>query len=379
MSSKSLPHHGAGVSESESAGKFIYLACPWSPIGGGMYKVVDYLVQAQLQDGRLRPLDTRGVGSAAASTVVLLSAIGRILAGRLQGRLAGVHVHMAERLSTWRKGLLVLFCRAVGVPVILHLHAAQMHLEFGKLSRGAKWLVRTIFAQADRCVVLGPRYQRFVTETLRVPAARVDVVNNGVPRPTASRRSDVPGRQPVILFLGNLLERKGVSDLLHALSSPSMQTLDWQAVFAGGGDVEGYRRKAAELGLADRANFVGWADQAKASALMSTADVLVLPSYDEGLPLVILEALANGVAVVCTPVGEIPDVFRHGETAHFVEPGDVPGIASALAHLISDGEYRRGLEARGHALYERQFSLDVFADRVGQLHRESFGLSARES
>lgn len=369
---------GAGATDSE-AGRFIYLACPWSPIGGGMYKVVDYLVQAQRQNDRLRPLDTRGTGSAAASMVVMLSALAQILHGRLRGRLAGVHVHMAERLSTWRKGLVVLFCRAVGVPVILHVHAAQLHLEYAKSNRLAQWLVRTMFANADHCIVLGPRYQRFVTETLGVPAGRVDIVNNGVPRPAAARRVDVPGRRPLMLFLGNLLERKGVSDLLHALAGSTMQALDWQAVFAGGGDVDGYRHKASELGLADRARFVGWADQAKASALMATADVLVLPSYDEGLPLVILEALANGVAVVCTPVGEIPDVFQHGDTAHFVTPGDVPAIEAALAKVISDPEYRRGLETRGHALYERQFSLDVFADRVAQLHQERFGLSARES
>ena len=67
---------------------------------------------------------------------------------------------------------------------------------------------------------------------------------------------------------------------------------------------------------------------------MAAADVLVLPSYDEGLPLVILEALAIAVAVVCTPVGEIPTALSNGVNAHFVKPGDVAGIAAGLHRTL---------------------------------------------
>jgi hypothetical protein len=111
----------------EQDGRFIYIACPWSPTGGGMYKVADYLIQAQSRTppayaAHLRPLDTRGPGSAMASIWFLLVAIFAIARGRLTGKLAGVHVNMAEKLSLLRKGTVVVACRALGVPVVIHLH-----------------------------------------------------------------------------------------------------------------------------------------------------------------------------------------------------------------------------------------------------------------
>ena len=108
---------------------------------------------------------------------------------------------------------------------------------------------------------------------------------------------------------------------------------------------------------------------------MAQADVLVLPSYDEGLPLVILEALANGVAVVCTPVGEIPAVLSNGVTACFVQPGDVPGIAEGLQRVLNDPVFRQSLEKNGRRLYEEKFSLHRFFLSLARVHQRHFGIA----
>ena len=116
--------------------------------------------------------------------------------------------------------------------------------------------------------------------------------------------------------------------------------------------------------------FAGWVDQAGAAACLAEADALVLPSYDEGLPLVILEALSLGVPVVTTPVGAIPEVLDDGDTALLVPPGDVDALAGALARLAGDAALAARLSERGRALYEREFTLPVFAERVAALHAE---------
>ena len=103
---------------------------------------------------------------------------------------------------------------------------------------------------------------------------------------------------------------------------------------AGGGPVDIYRALAAELGIADRVTFTGWVSQDAARALMVNSDALILPAYDEGLPLVILEALASRTPVICTPVGSIPEVLEDRRTALFVSPGDEAGIAAAILTLI---------------------------------------------
>lgn len=366
--------------------KYIYIACPWNPDGGGMFKVADYLIQSQHvvtagepQHAVLVPLDTRGDGSAVASFGMLLLALGRIAKGRLTGGLAGVHVNMAERLSLFRKAVVVVFTRALGLPVVLHLHAAQLHHFYQQLAAPLQWLVRWSFSRANQVVVLGRESQAFVVDVLRVPADRVCIVINGVPQPAVQRRPEdaaAPTRR--LLFLGNLSERKGVSDLIAALGiSQVARQAGFEAVFAGKGDIAGYQTKAELAGVSQVVKFAGWADQQLAATLMANADVLVLPSYDEGLPLAILEALANGTAVICTPVGEISHAITAGTEALFVPPGDVRALAAAIDAVLGQPDLRRSLQKNGRALYEREFSLEKFADSIAKVHLASFGVASR--
>lgn len=110
---------------------------------------------------------------------------------------------------------------------------------------------------------------------------------------------------------------------------------------------------------------------------MAQTDVLVLPSYDEGLPLAILEALANGVAVVCSPVGEIPAVLSDGLNACFVQPGDITGLAAALQRVLRQPDFMEKLERNGRAIYEKKFSLPRFFASVARIHKHHFGISAQ--
>jgi glycosyltransferase involved in cell wall biosynthesis len=358
---------------------FIYLVCPYAPLGGGMYKVMDYLLQAQHDfpgSPELRVLDTRGGGPVLFTPVVLIAALFQLFWARLTGRVAGVHVNMAERLSVVRKGLIVVVAHHIGLPTVLHLHAAQLPQFYRSLPSWAKRLLRYVFSVADEVVVLGHASKRFVADVLQVPETRITILINGVPGP-AKRLEPRHHDGPVhIVFLGNLLERKGVTDLLNALGRQELAELQWKATFAGGGDIEKYRAAVAERNLLDRVSFPGWQNQEQADQLVSTADILALPSYDEGLPLVILEALGRTTAVLCTPVGEIPDELTDGENAVFVTPGDVPGIAVALADLVAHPDKRAKIALAGRALYEERYGMGVFFNNLLAIYRRVFDRAA---
>jgi glycosyltransferase involved in cell wall biosynthesis len=373
LSSSALPAADAG-----RRSRFIYIAAPWTPVGGGMYKVTDYLIQSQAaqpaQDAaQLRPLDSRGGKSAAFSIWVLLTALAKILAGRVTGQLAGVHVNVAERLSWVRKGTIIAFSHLVGVPVVLHLHA-QMHRFYAGLPGPLQALTRWVFGLADVVAVIGPNARRFVTDELKVPADRVEIVINGVPDATEPRRIKRPGAVQRVLFLGNLSQRKGVDDLLRALALPGFDRAKVEVTMAGG-DTGEYEAQARELGITDFVKFPGWCDQAQTAQLLAAADVLVLPSYDEVLPLVILEALANGVAVVTTAVGEVPSLLTDGVDTLYVKPGDARDIAAGLQKVLGDPQLQETLEHNGQALYRRQFSLPGFFAAVARIHRRAFGIA----
>jgi glycosyltransferase involved in cell wall biosynthesis len=377
LSTQALPAPAAA----DSTGLYIYIACPWTPVGGGMFKVADYLIQSQAAQtpphaAQLRPLDSRGAASPAFSLWVLMTALAKIVRGRLSGRLAGVHVNLATRMSLFRKGAIIAACRAVGVPVVLHLHA-DMQRYYAALPAILQRMTQWIFAMATSVVVIGPVARHFVIQALRVPAKRVAIVINGVPDAAEPRRKPQPGGPQRMLFLGNLSERKGLSVLLRALSKPGFDRTRLQVVIAGGGDVPGYQAQARSLGIDEFVKFEGWCDQQKTARLLAASDVLVLPSIEEVLPLVILEALANRVAVVCTPVGEIPSLLTDGVDARFVTPGDVDDLTAVLQDMLQEPALLEAMGHNGQALYEQQFSLPQFFSNVARIHQRAFGVAAQ--
>jgi glycosyltransferase involved in cell wall biosynthesis len=359
--------------------RYIYIACPWTPLGGGMFKVADYLIQSQAERlpaeaARLRALDTRGAGSPARSLWVLLTAIAKIAAGRLQGGLAGVHVNVAERMSLFRKGTLIVVCAALGVPAVLHLHA-QMHRFYGSMPAALRGLTRWVFSLPQAVIVIGPAARNFVIEVLHVPAERVRVIINGVPEPDPAFGLARTRTQRRVLFLGNLSDRKGLPDLLQALAQPVLDTSRLEVTIAGGGDVALYQAQAQELGVAGVVRFEGWCDQAKVSRLLANCDMLVLPSHDEVLPLAILEALAHGVAVVTTAVGEIPSLLTDGADAVFVTAGNPASIATAMQQVLTTPGLKQLLARNGRALYLRHFCLASFFTDVASVHQRCFGVA----
>lgn len=365
----------------------IFIACPWTPLGGGMFKVADYLIQNQHPEqvtpenrATLLPLDTRGEKGAFGSLFYLTGALFKLLFARIRGQVSGVHVNMAERLSLFRKSTVVVFSRLIGIKVILHLHAAQLHHFYKKLPAPLKWWTRWSFSRANLVVVLGENAKKFVKDDLRVPEEKIHIILNGVPEPIFDRQPYSKTHDKVrVMFLGNLSERKGVSDLLDAISqSKAFQNDQAEAIIVGSGEVDFYQNKAKKLKVDQHVTFTGWADQKQAAEWMSTADILTLPSYDEGLPLVILEALGNGVAVSCTPVGEIAFNLTHDQNAVFTEPGDNASLAAALDKLILDQAYRERIAQAGRQLYEQGFSIDAFADSVAETHQKVFGKTSRD-
>jgi glycosyltransferase involved in cell wall biosynthesis len=348
------------------------LVAPFAASGGGMGRIMAYLAAHGADGIRFEMVESRGGGAAVVSPWHLLRAAARIVAASLRPAPAVVHVNMAERSSILRKGLLLTLARALGVPTLLHLHAAEIMLLYPRLGWWARAAMRAVFRGAGVCVVLGEPWRAWLCDEVGVAAARIVVLRNGVAVP-AARRSVQAARVFTFLFLGNLLARKGLPDLLHALAAPRLAGSAWRLVVAGGGDATSLRRLALGLNIDSQVNFAGWLDRAATDAALADADALVLPSRHEALPLVLLEAAAMGVPVITTPVGAIPELFCDDLSALFVAPGDREALAAALYRLLTDPVCRARLSRNGRALYQREFTMPPFAAALRGLY---IGLTA---
>ena len=139
---------------------------------------------------------------------------------------------------------------------------------------------------------------------------------------------------------------------------------------AGGGDLDLYRSKAALLGLADRIIFPGWLDRPAVAEACRQSEILVLPSYAEGLAMAVLEGLSYGLAVITTPVGAHAEVIEEGISGLMLPPGDVPALATALARTIADPSLRWKLQCGARERFLKKFEAHAYSVRLAALHAE---------
>jgi len=314
-------------------------------------------------------VDTRGPGHIAFSPFFFLAALARIIGLALSGRRTVLHVNVSNKGSAVRKFIVVALASLLRLRMVLHSHDGSLDRAYPRMPRLAQAAVRWMFSRGDRVVVLGDHWKRYFAEQIRVPPDRIEVVCNGVPAPPGP-----PGRPAAdgvlrIVFLGRLAETKGVPELLAALASERVARLSWHATLAGDGDCGPYRSRAEAHGLSERIAFPGWLDKPAVGRLLAQADILVLPSHFEGLPMAVIEALANAVPVICTPVGALPDYLVDGRSALFVKPGDARSLALALERLIGSPELRETLAAEGHEVFLGNFDVAITARKLEQVYR----------
>jgi glycosyltransferase involved in cell wall biosynthesis len=337
---------------------------------GGMGRMALYLTQEFQRahpDVEVRVFDSYGPGRAALMPFYFVKCFVTVAILCLVRPPDVIHLNLAAHGSTVRKLLLMWLARAFRVPTLLHIHASKFIPFCESLGPRSRRLLVASLSRASCIVVIGDYWRRYIVETLGVPATIVTVIHNAVPLPER-RAARTGGGLCRIVVLGLLGPRKGTPELLDALAAPAMRELPWEAVIAGNGDVEVSRQRAAALGLTDRVQIPGWVDAATAASLLAAADIFVLPSHNEGLPVSILEAMGASLPVVTTPVGAIPELVV-AETGILVAPGSVSQLAEALEALVKNPELRLQLGAAGRERVEQHFRIEATAERFVSIYR----------
>jgi glycosyltransferase involved in cell wall biosynthesis len=205
---------------------------------------------------------------------------------------------------------------------------------------------------------------------VRLPGAHLAVIENGVAETLPFVVNNIPG-ECLVLFLGNLCQAKGVWDVVHCAKTfgPGVRL----ALVGGGaepGIANALREHLASEGLEARVTLVGPVVGNAKQRWLRSADMFVLPSYSEGVPMSMLEAAAAGLPLIVSPVGGIPSVLTHGSHALFVPPGDRDALAAAIARLVESPALRAslGAAARRHVL--ENSGIERSAEKYLSLYRE---------
>jgi len=266
--------------------------------------------------------------------------------------------------------------RAVGLAGAMTGTARVCHLGFpptpDEIARAFRWapdaVVGCYRTQADEV--------RADIQAIR-PDCRVVGIANSVEFGAPGASADVMrwrfGGKHVAAIVGHLSEVKGYPTFLMA-AAKLRQMFDGCVFLAVGEEMvaRGYRDEleqlAARLGVSDCVHFLGW--QREVRDIVSAADVMALPSQNEGLPLAVLEAMSCERPVVATPVGGVPEVVINGVTGLLVPPADPDALAAAIARLWRDPALAATIGRAGRALVETQFSRATFITRITELYDE---------
>lgn len=289
----------------------------------------------------------------------------QILVSIIFGRYNVAHLHTAERGSFWRKNILLKTYHKFGVKVVMHHHAAEFDEFYASSSQKQKIKIRQALAEADVNIVLSERLVSMIKD--KEPKAKVEVLYNAVQTfPSNPYNADAKG----ILFLGRLGKRKGTFDLLDAIKRLDNK-IPREVVFylCGDGEIEHVKERVSALNIEHRIAHIGWIDGAQKESILQNTMINVLPSYNEGLPMTILETMAHGIPNISTRIASIPEVIKDGENGFMIMPGDVESLTTCIERLVTDVELRGKFSRVSYDLVTNDFSLNTNIEKLKQIYK----------
>ena len=333
---------------------------------GGMASVQKLILKEMPDDFVAEHISTHDEGSLGHRFRIFAAAT-LVLARRLLfNQVDLVHLHVSEKGSVLRNIILLLLVKGFRRPVVMHAHGCEFHTFHAGLGRIARSLVNRALQQADCFVTLSEGWRAYYIRHCNLDKSKVVTLPNPVELPPA-----VPERSLAatvnFAFLGRIGQRKGAFDLIRAFAA--MPNRDRARLWlAGDGDIAAAAALIAELGLSDTVHLLGWIGEEQRTEVLAAAHAFVLPSYNEALPMAMLEAMAAALPIVATPVGGIAEFVTDGKEGYLVEPGDIEALSRSLNRLVVNEGQRRAMGRRARDRV-RPLDLKCYSQQLSTLYR----------
>jgi len=244
-----------------------------------------------------------------------------------------IHIHGASHKSFIRKRILVNYCSLFPVNIIFHLHGGEFRLFTEKY--GAK-KIRKTFKKCIKVVALSQQWEEFINNTIGYH--NTVVITNIVPYPQ-KQNIKKNGNAICFLFMGSISEKKGVFDLLKVITANKDYYKEKiKVVIGGNGETDRLKQYIAGNQLESIVKYAGWVTGEQKIQLLNECDIYILPSYNEGLPVSILEAMSYGKAIISTNVGGIPEIVKNGKNGYLLTVGDTEALEKSISNFLENRE-----------------------------------------
>lgn len=275
-----------------------------------------------------------------------------------------VHVNVASDSSYYRKSLFIKAAKRAGRKIVIHQHGGDFETFYEKEQNDrGRARIRQVLGMGDVFLVLSPKLKQFFKGILE--PSKVILFPNAVPVPDSIEKEY--GKQR-ILFLGRLCKEKGLRELFSVLPQLHEQFPQMRLLLGGIWGDEDLREEAAKM--KEYVTDLGWLQGEAKKDYLRISDLFVFPTYFEGQPVSVLEAMAYQCGIVATNVGGIPQMVEQEQTGLLIEPKDPEGLKSALEKLLSDPEVCERLGKNARAKVQKEFSIEKSLQELIKIYQQ---------
>lgn len=248
-----------------------------------------------------------------------------------------VHIHMASYGSFYRKSIMAILASMFKIPIVIHVHGACFNIFYNSLNKCLKKYCNYIFKLSNKVIVLSESWKEFFISF--VNEEKILVLHNSVKiSENFNKEIKTDNEKVTFLFMGRCSNRKGVYDLLDIVENIKNDNEytenNFELLLAGDGELEKIKNIINVKKIDNIVKVLGWVDEKEREELLKKSDVFILPSYNEGLPMAMLEAMSRGLVPVVSSVGGIPEVIKDGLNGYINEAGDKEAFYTNMVNLI---------------------------------------------
>jgi len=282
-----------------------------------------------------------------------------------------VNLYSPAFLGFWSKSILAIVSKLFGKKTVIHIHSAKFDSWYNNASQTKKWLIRFLLNRVDIIVIEGEIWKTFFKQI--VPESKLVIIPNCVHLSNFKKTKKSKRENKIsVLFPGSLCERKGVFDILKAVSLVVKEEKNIKFIFGGRSSNE-EEIKILEIiksqHLENYTAFIGEYTDKNKSEIYGSADIFILPSYAEGLPISMLDAMALGLPIISTRVGAIPEVIDDRVNGFLIEPGDYKALAKRILILTTDRNLREKMGKNNIEKIKKNYDFSIMVKNFDELQQ----------
>jgi glycosyltransferase involved in cell wall biosynthesis len=272
-----------------------------------------------------------------------------------------IHIHGASYGSFYRKFIVFFIGKYIfGKKVIYHIHGGGFPVFYGKSGPFSKRLIKTFIAKADIVICLSQSWNDYFKSNFKTK--RLVILSNVIDYPEKSVEH-TKSTIMTFLFFGLVCKEKGIFDLVEVIGKNKDKYRNRIKLKIGGnGEIQYLKELINKHQIEDIVEFIGWVVSEEKKKVLNGADVFILPSYNEGVPISILEAMSYGKPIIATNVGGIPEIVIMNKNGLLIDPGKPDQIEKAIDTLLENPELVKELGENSEKMIQKNLPHSVIKE-----------------